>query len=180
MLFPGGPPLPQSGPLCWRPLPPARKVGWGATERLNPWSDVVELGWEPGRGGVMGEGPRSWTGEKSLVWGAEGVESGDEAPPDGWAHPVWWLRLAAGTAAAHLGAIAQASRHQACPGAGPFPRDPHLQIPLLASVPLPPGRQASQLHSELRAPPAAQGSQVALLAAKASAQDGAESNEMMP
>lgn len=44
----------------------------------------------------------------------------------------------------------------------------------------PPGRHASQLHLELRAPPAAQGSQVALLVAKASTQDGAESNETMP
>ena len=73
MLFPGGPPLPQSGPSCWHPLPPPRKVGWGAIEWLRPWSDVIELEWEPGHGGVMAEGPCSWTGEKGLVWGAEEV-----------------------------------------------------------------------------------------------------------
>ena len=48
-------------------------------------------------------------------------KSGGEAPSEGRARPVWLRRLAAGTAAACLGAIAQASQHQACPGAGPSP-----------------------------------------------------------
>lgn len=60
-------------------------------------------------------------GQERRAWCGVLRESGGEAPPDGQALPVWLLRLAAGTPAAHLGAITQASRHQACPGAGPFP-----------------------------------------------------------
>lgn len=60
-------------------------------------------------------------GQERRAWCGVLRESGGEAPSEGRARPVWLRRLAAGTPAARLGAIAQASQHQACPGARPSP-----------------------------------------------------------